>query len=470
MNTSYFLSLSVPALAKEIQSQSLTSQELTRSLLGRAQALNPTLNAFISFRNEQALKEAEQADKEIKQGHYRGLYHGIPIALKDNIYLKGEVTTMGAKIHQDYVPKKDATVVKKLREAGAIIIGKLNLHEYAWGITTNNPHFGACHNPWDKSKIPGGSSGGSGAAIAAGLSFGSIGTDTAGSIRIPAACCGVVGLKPTYDLVSRDGVFPLSPSLDHVGPMGRSIEEVAILLDIIADKKPEVAYCDALNQEIKGLTLGVDEAYYFHRVDKPIAKATQKIFDSLEKQGVTFKNIEIPELSQAEFAGYMTIMAEAFTVHWDNLQTRLKDFGPDLQALYQAGMVPSSIDYLKAQTLREKIKAAFAKTFTEVDALISPTIPILPPDIGSDTAYINGEPVGLDKHIMRFMIPSNVAGLPSLVLPIEFSGGLSGRLNEGLPTSLQLIGPQWSEAMLLNLGKKIAALAQFTSLKPMIIN
>lgn len=441
--------LPVSVIAEKIKNREFSSVELTRSLIDYAKVMNKKTNAYISFREEEALREAQNADDQIKNGNYRGQYHGIPMGIKDNIYLKDEVTTMGSKIHKDFVPGQDAEVVQKLREAGAVIIGKLNLHEYAWGVTSNNPHFGPTHNPWNLSKITGGSSGGAGAAIASGASFASIGTDTAGSVRIPASCCGIVGLKPTQELISRDGVFPLSHSLDHVGPMGRTVSDVAALLEILAISHKEVHapdYTSRLTGDIRGYTIGVNEEYYLSHLDDKVETLVRKEIERLKSDGIKVVPVQIPTLEHVAFIGYMTILSESFTVHEENLKDRIGDFGEDIQGLYQMG-IPSAVDYIKAQQIARKLKTEFEAAFSAVDALLTPTLPCLPPDIGSTTVTINGKEEDLNNHIMRFMFPGNVTGLPSLSLP----GGMA----DGLPVGLQIIGPEFSEAKILNIGKAI---------------
>ena len=441
--------LTVTEVSGKIRSKEISSVELTRSILEYAEKINPKTNAFISFRKEAALAEAEKADQEIRDGKYRGIYHGIPLAVKDNIYVQDEVTTMGSRIHKDFVPDADAAVISALREAGAILTGKLNLHEYAWGVTNDNPHFGPAHNPWNPDKITGGSSGGSAAAIASGASFASVGTDTAGSVRIPASCCGIVGLKPTKDLISKAGIFPLSASLDHVGPMGKTVEDVAALLNILVKSAPNASaenYISGLHNDPENITIGINEDYYFHQLDDRVENLVRKQIDFLASEGVTIKPVKIPSLNLVAFIGYMTILSESFTLHDENLKNRLNDFGEDIQGLYKMG-IPGAVDYLKAQKSADVLRKEFQAVFTEVDALITPTLPVLPPDIGSPVVSINGQPQDLNDHIMRFMFPGNITGLPSLSLHCG--------LADGLPVGIQVIGPEYGESQVLRIGKII---------------
>lgn len=449
MSIDKILKQSVTDTAVLLKSGEITSVELIKAVLAHAKKVNESTNAYISFREEEALKEAESADKSIQEGKIKSPFHGIPIGIKDNIFLKGEVTSIGSDIHRNYIPDKDASVVKKLREAGAVIIGKLNMHEYAWGVTNYNSHFGATRNPWNLSKITGGSSGGSGAAVASGASFASVGTDTAGSVRIPASACGIVGLKPTKGLVSKKGVFPLSDSLDHVGPMGKTVKDVAALLNILTKKGKKQApkdYTIGLDKDISGLTVGINEEYFFNNVDARVESLVRKQIDELEKSGVNLKPVKLPGLEMVAYIGYMTILSESFTLHDENLRNRLNDFGEDIQGLYGMG-IPASVDYLRAQKLAKGLKKEFWDAFKSVDALISPTLPVLPPNIGSNTVEINGKEENLNDHIMRFMFPGNITGLPCLSLPCGVA--------DGLPIGIQVVGPEFGESNVLNIGQAI---------------
>ena len=461
------LTLPVLELAKKIQDRSITSVALTQLLLQHAQTLNPELNAYISFRAEQALADAARADEEIARGEYKGVLHGIPMGIKDNIYLAGEVSTMASKIHQNFVSEDDASVIERLKAAGAVIIGKLNMHEYAWGITNNSPHFGPCHNPWNLDKIPGGSSGGSGAAVAAGMSCITLGTDTAGSIRIPSSACGLVGLKPTHGLVAKYGCFPLAWSLDHIGPMAKTVSDAAAMLGVIAgfdprdptSKQVDVPnYLANLNADVSGKVIGIVEDYFFHQVDQRIEKLVRDQLQHLEKQGAIIEKISIPALQHAEYVELVTSLAEAATIHHEDLKQRPQDFGDDIRLLFELGELPSAVDYLQAQQLRRELKQQFTEALQRVDVIIAPTLPILPPDIGSAVVDLNGEDVDLLNHIIRFTGPSNLTGLPALTLPCG--------LVEEQPVGLQIIGPAFEEQKLFNMALAIEAQVQFNYQQP----
>ena len=447
------ISKPVSKLAPLIKNKSISPVELTKAVLDHAEAKQKDINAFISFTHEKAESAARMAEQEIMDGRYRGIYHGIPIALKDNIYIKDETTTMGSEIHRNFKPGYNATVVEKLTEAGEIFTGKLNMHEYAYGITNDNTHYGASRNPWNTDKITGGSSGGSGAAVAADMTSASLGTDTSGSIRIPAALCGVTGLKPTYGRVSTYGTFPLAPSQDHIGPMTKNVKDAAGLLQIIAgqDNKdpmtlsaPPENYLDHLTGDVNGLVIGIDEEYFFDNVDAGVEKAVRDNIRFLEMNGAKVELIEIPMLHGTEDLDQITVFSEASAIHRDELLKNPEGFGIEMATVFQNIKVPSAIDYIKAQEAKRKIKSDMLQVFETVDVLISPTLPFTAPDIGSNFVDINGKKEELIKSALHFMRPASLTGLPALSVPCGFK--------DGLPIGLQIIGPPLSEAKLLDVG------------------
>lgn len=444
---------SVEELSSLLKNKTLSPVELTEAIFEQADKSEDKINAYMEFYKEEALDSAKKAESEIANGSYKGMYHGIPMGIKDNVYFKDKVSTMSSKIHKDFVSDYDATVIKKLREAGVIFTGKVSMHEYAWGITNNNPHYGAVKNPWNLEKIPGGSSGGSGAAVAAGSSVASLGTDTAGSIRIPSSACGIVGLKQTHGLVSKYGVYPLAWSLDHVGPMTKTVKDAAGLLQIIAGydandptsvKVPVDDYVGKTTGDVKDLVIGVNEDYFFNEVDDEIEKLVRAAIDKLVEQGAKVKEVNIPALKYAEWAELVTSLSEASAIHHSDMLTRPDDFGHDIRMLFELGELPSAVDYLQAQQVRRKLKQDFQAAFNEVDILMMPTLPVLPNDIGDDWADLNGEKVDLIDNIIRFTGPGNLTGLPALSVPCGFS--------KGLPVGLQFMGPAFGEAAILNAG------------------
>lgn len=441
----------VEELAPLLESKSLSPVELTEAVLDQADATQGEINAYMDIYREEALENAKQAEAEIAKGNYKGMYHGIPMGIKDNVYFKDKVSTMSSKIHKDFVSDHDATVITKLREAGVVFTGKVSMHEYAWGITNNNPHYGAVKNPWNLEKIPGGSSGGSGAAVAVGSSVASLGTDTAGSIRIPASACGIVGLKQTHGRVSKYGVYPLAWSLDHVGPMTQTVKDAAGLLQIISgyDKNdptsvdvPVDDYLGKVTGNVKDVVIGVNEDYFFKEVDSEVDKLVRAAIDALVAQGAKVKEVKIPTLKYAEWAELVTSLSEASAIHHSDMLTRPDDFGHDIRMLFELGELPSAVDYLQAQQVRRQLKQDFQRAFNEVDVLMMPTLPVLPNDIGDDWADLNGKKVDLIDNIIRFTGPGNLTGLPALSVPCGFS--------QGLPVGLQFMGPAFGEAAILN--------------------
>lgn len=464
------IDLAVEELAPLLENKTISPVELTNEVLEHADKTEPQINAYMDIYHEDAKKSALEAEKEIANGQYRGMYHGIPMALKDNLYFKNKVTTMSSKIHKDFVPKYDATVVKKLREAGVVFTGKLSMHEYAWGITNNNPHYGPVRNPWDLDKIPGGSSGGSGAAVAAGSSVASLGTDTAGSIRIPSSACGIVGLKPTHGLVSKYGCYPLAWSLDHIGPMTKTVKDAAGLLEAIAgyDKNdptsanvPKVNYLSKINGDVKDLVIGVNEDFFFNQVDTDIDKLVRAGIQSLVDQGAKVETVKIPTLQYAEWAELVTSLSEASAIHDTDLKNRPDDFGDDIRMLFELGQLPSAVDYLQAQQIRRQLKQDFQQAFAKVDVLISPTLPVAPNSIGQDLVDLNGQQVDLIDNIIRFTGPANLTGLPGLSVPCGFKGNL--------PIGLQIMGPAFSEALLLNTGYALEQTKPLQGRKPNLL-
>lgn len=459
----------VTEVAALIKDKKVSPVEVTQNLLDYVEKSNKDTNSYISVTADSALKRAREAEKEITSGNYKGVFHGVPIALKDNIYFKNEVTTMASKIHKDFVSKDDATVTERLRNAGAVFTGKLNMHEYAWGIDNNNPHFGAVHNPWNLDRVPGGSSGGSGAAVASHSTYTSLGTDTAGSIRIPSSACGIVGLKPTHGRVSKFGVFPLAWTLDHVGPMAKSVADAAAMLTTIAGfdgRDPTCAnvpvndYQSGLNGNVKGLRIGINEEYFFKDVDGPVEKLIRDRIADLEKLGAIVTKVSIPSLRNAEWVELATSLSEASAIHHTDMQTRPDDFGADIRFLFELGELFSGVDYLQAQQARRQLKGEFDEALQKVDVMIAPTLPFIPPNIGDDLVNINGKKVDFIENCIRFTGPSNLTGLPALSVP----AGLA----DNMPVGLQVIGRAFDEARLLNVGLAVENMKPMGDKRPVL--
>ncbi|WP_082233672.1 Asp-tRNA(Asn)/Glu-tRNA(Gln) amidotransferase GatCAB subunit A [Halobacillus massiliensis] len=467
MSKERLYSKTIDELSGLIRKKEVSPVEVTKATLERAKNLNDQVNAFISITEDHAIDMALLHEKEILNGNYRGKLHGIPMALKDIFFFEGEVATIGSKIHQDFIPSYESTVVSKLKEAGVVFTGKLNMHEYAWGATTANPHYGPCRNPWNLEKIPGGSSGGSGAAVIADMTIASLGTDTGGSIRIPASSCGIVGLKPTHGRVSKYGCFPLAWSLDHIGPMAKTVTDAAILLEAIAGfdsndpttvDVPTAAYTENLKKDISGMVIGVNEEYFFRNVDSEVEALVRAGIRKLENMGANVVHVDIPSLKNAEFAELITIMTEASTVHHSNLIERSQDFGEDVRLLLEAGEVPSAVDYLQAQQIRRQLDVEFAEAMKQVDVIISPTLPFTPIDIGADTLSLNSEIVSFLDHIIRFTLPGNLTGLPSISIPCG--------LSNGLPVGMQIMGKAFKEEDVLQVAYAFERTNPMNGLKP----
>jgi aspartyl-tRNA(Asn)/glutamyl-tRNA(Gln) amidotransferase subunit A len=426
--------LTIAEAGRQLRSGATTSRALTEACLARVQALEPKLNAFITLTADSAMEAAARADADLAAGTDRGPLHGIPVGIKDLCATKGVRTTAGSGVLSDWVPGFDATVVAKLREGGAVSVGKLNLHEFAYGVTSNNAHFGAVHNPWNLERHPGGSSGGSGAAVASGGCFAAIGSDTGGSIRIPASLCGTVGLMPTYGRVSRAGVTPLSWSLDHVGPLARSVEDAALFLNAIAgyDSADPGSIASAgfdataeLGQPIAGLRIGVARSQ-FERCEPGIVAAVSTALDVLRNLGATVTDVDIPGLSEVGL-GLPILGAEAAAYHAQWLRECPEKYSDEVRALLMRGATVSAVEYINALRIRREFTEAVAAVMQNVDAIAMPTSPAVAAPI--------------DSTSMRFAMltaPWDHTGQPVISVPCGFA-------EDGLPAGLSLAGRPFEE-------------------------
>lgn len=458
---------SIEELAPLIETKKISPVEVTEAVLQHVESKNKLLNAYIDIYAEDALRAARTMEEEILRGNYRGPLHGIPMALKDNLYFKGQRVSVGSKIHENFVPNYDATVVEKLKDAGVIFTGTLNLHEYAGGNTTVNPHYGTCRNPWDIERIPSGSSGGSGAAVAADMTIASLGTDTGGSIRGPASVCGIVGLKPTYGRVSKHGCFPLAWSLDHIGPMTKTVYDSTLLLSVLAGYDPKdpssvnmspMDYTSYLTSDVNGLVIGINEEYFFHDIDDEVGKLVMEGVQRLEDLGAKVEIVKIPSLEHAIWAQMITITSEASTIHHQNLLERPDDFGADIRMFLEVGQISSAVDYLQAQQVRHQLREEFKQTFEKVDVLISPTHPFTAALIGQDKLMLNGREVNLFDSVSRFTRPANLTGIPALSIPCG--------LSNGLPVGMQIMGAPFQEGTVLKVAKAIEQMNLLNGAKP----
>jgi aspartyl-tRNA(Asn)/glutamyl-tRNA(Gln) amidotransferase subunit A len=422
-----------------IRTRAVSSVELTRACLSRIEKLQPLLNAFITINAEQALADAQLLDGELQRRKWRGPFHGVPIALKDNIDTAGVRTTAASELFKDRVPTEDAEIVRRLRNAGAILLGKLNLHEFAYGGTSAVTYFGPVHNPWDPALTPGGSSGGPGVAVAADMCFASVGTDTAGSIRIPASYCGIVGLKPTYGRVSIRGIIPLSWSLDHAGPMCRTVEDTAIMLNIIAGFDPEDTttvdvpvpdYVRALRSPTAKLRLGLPRKPFFDNLNPDVGKAVDAALIVLAKLTADMTDVTLPPAAAGPIMG-----AEAYTYHaqWITKTPELYQL-PTRNALQNAGNITAE-SYARALRDLARTRREIGKVFTNVDLLVLPTM--ADPPFRIET--------GLTRNVSaRNTSPFDSYGIPTISIPCGFTSA-------GLPTGLQIAGAPWAEPAVLAL-------------------
>jgi aspartyl-tRNA(Asn)/glutamyl-tRNA(Gln) amidotransferase subunit A len=439
---------SIQSIASLFRKRKLSPVELTKLLLYRIDSLNSKLNAFITVTHELALSQARRAEKELfsppgREGHLdRGPLQGIPISFKDNIYTAGIRTTAGSRILKDFIPKQDAVVVAQLKDAGAVILGKTNMHEFAYGITSENPHYGPVRNPWNLARIPGGSSGGSAAAVAAGLSFGSIGTDTGGSIRIPSALCSAVGLKPSFGHVSAQDVIPLSPRLDCVGPIARTITDAALLFETISPLLKHQPNLRSLRgaKKSRPFRLGVPTDFFGDLVSDEASVVFEDALRSFQKLGAKLKKVSIPLLQETETAGNQIAWAEATHFHQQSgwFPARSSDYGEDVRSRLELGAKVPATAYLEALELRDKFIQGLHLAFAEnsLDAIVVPTSPIVAPLIGADQSS--------RALLLRNNRPANLAAVPALSIPCGFTPA-------GLPVGLQLIGAYNHDHLLLHI-------------------
>jgi aspartyl-tRNA(Asn)/glutamyl-tRNA(Gln) amidotransferase subunit A len=464
MNNDNLVKLSIAELATMIQQKEISPVELTEATLNRIREVNPTVNAYITVMEEEARAYAKLAEQEIVKGQYKGPLHGIPLAIKDNIDTKGVRTTHGSKIHRENFPQKDAPVVTQLLEAGMIPVGKTNMHEYAYGITTVNPHYNPTRNPWNTDKIAGGSSGGSAAALASHMTIAALGTDTAGSIRIPSACCGTVGLKPTFGRVSKKGVFPLSWTLDHVGPMTKNVQDASYMLHAMDSNPSSQNYGDLTigRSDLKGVKIGIPQEEAYFQLETSVKNRMNEVIDHLRELGAEIRYINIPTLVHVPFVSLVTYAVEASAIHHQKLLSEPEHFGADVRTLLKFGETLTGVQYMQAQQLRRIISGELESVFESVHSLLLPTIPIPAPTINEMQVVVNGEEVNVTEALLRLPQIANVCGLPSLAVP-------SGISDTGLPVGIQLIGKAFDEQMLINIGfqleQKFSVLGKIPELK-----
>lgn len=443
--------LPITHAAPLIAARELSPVDLAAAHIERIRQTDGALNSFITPLADEALAAAQAAERAIQAGDYRGPLHGIPIGLKDLYYTKGVRTTIGSKIMRDFVPDYDAAVTERFAAAGAVLMGKLQMHEFALGVTSENPHYGPARNPWDTSRVTGGSSGGSGSAVAAGQCMAALGSDTGGSIRIPSALCGIAGLKPTFGRVSRHGVFPLAHSLDTVGPMARCVRDLALVMNVTAGydardpscaNRPDEDFTALLGQSIAGLRIGVPQEHFYDVIDPEVRAAIQSAADVLQELGADVEECSIPALNDSLSISGAILLPEAGEVHRENLRLRPNDIGDDVRARLEDGALTPAIAYIKAQRARAEYNRRIAEAMRKYDILLAPSAAAGAPKIEDDMVDVGGVSVSKLALLSRLTRPFNIGGVPAASVPCGFT-------SEGLPIGLQLAGRPLEDARVL---------------------
>jgi aspartyl-tRNA(Asn)/glutamyl-tRNA(Gln) amidotransferase subunit A len=446
--------MSLVSVATGIAERRFSSREVTQSCLDRIARWQPHLNAFMAIEADQALTAADAADAALAKGNVGGALHGVPLAHKDMYYGTGKVVTCGSRIRRDFVATTTSTALRRLQEAGSIRLGTLQMAEFAYGPTGHNAHYGPVHNPFGLDHITGGSSSGSGAAVAARLTFAALGSDTGGSIRMPAHFCGVTGLKTTLGRISRAGAMPLSQSLDTVGPLARTSEDCALLLGLMAGADPEdptaIAgpipdYTAATREPINGLRIGVPTAFYVDDLDAEVARVLEQTIAVLMREGAEIVSVELPDQHQLTAACQLVLAVEAASFHKRWLIERPQDYGPQVLMRLQNGLAIPGVSYLEAMRWRGPALSAHLVATAGVDAVIAPVAPVAAPTIAESDVGNSPDAEAVIQRLTRFTRPINYLGLPSLAVPSGFTRG-------GLPVGMQLIGRSFDEATLLRIG------------------
>jgi len=434
--------MTVRELGAQIRARKISCVELMQQTLKDVEG-REKFCSLITLTAEQALATARERDEELAAGKDRGPFHGIPIALKDLFYTRGIKTTAGSLVYKDFVPDYDAAVVERLQEAGAISIGKTNLHEIAFGITSKNPHYGNVLNPLDPTRLAGGSSGGSAALVAGEFLPMALGTDTGGSIRVPASFCGIVGLKPTYELVSRHGVLPLAFSLDHVGPLGSCVEDCALALNALVGSED---YNVPALEDLKGLRVGVPIDPLFGSATEDVLKAVEDTVDQLQKLGADVQKVLTPDFAEMNATARVVQLAETAAIYVNNQNK--SQFGDDVWELIQQGRMIMGYEYVNAQRLRGLFRREFDKLWTKVDVLVGPTTPMTAPLQEQSTVTIEGKEENVRMAATRMLRAINLLGEPAMSIPC-------GSSNNGMPVGLQLIAAPYWEKTLVKVGKAL---------------
>ena len=441
--------LDISTLGPLIEKREVSPVEVVQAYLDRIERHNSRYRAYISVYPEPALEAARLAESEIAAGAYRGPLHGIPLAVKDLFQVEGMERTCGSRI--PVPPGPEATSVTRLKAAGAIVLGMLNLHEFAFGPTGINPHHGTARNPWNPERVCGGSSSGSGGAVAGFMAAGALGTDTGGSIRIPSSLCGVVGMKQSFGLASRHGIYPLSAEFDHGGPIARSVRDVALLLEAISGEDPNdsttlgARRLDALpvlEGGLEGIRIGVPTHFFFDNLHPDTEACVKDAIARLETLGAELVEIALPFMDQVAWAWEAIALPEAYRVHENHLETEAESLAPDVRARLLRGLEFTAPDFLKAGSIRGAVREEMAGVMERVDLLAAPTTPFPAVSIEHGTIQVNGKTVDGARELGRFSRLACFTGQPAISVPCGFTG-------EGLPIGLQLIGPAFGDALVL---------------------
>ncbi len=460
--------LSIAEASELIAGKKLSPVEIVDAHLTRIKHIDGKLNAFITLLSDEAQAAAKQAEQEILMGSYRGPLHGIPVGLKDLYYTKGVRTGIGSKILRDFVPDYDAAVTERFRDAGAILMGKLQMHEFALGASSENIHDGSAHNPWNTECITGGSSGGSGAAVASGQCMGALGSDTGGSIRIPSSLCGIVGLKPNFGRVSRHGVYPLSWSLDTVGPMTRTVRDSALMLNAIAGYDPRDPSCAnrptedftaTLGQDISSIRVGVPQEYFYDIIDPEVKDAISQAARVFEGLGASVDEVSIPALDHSLAISSTILFVEAAEIHLNHLRDNANDIGPDVRSRFEMGALTPAIDFIKAQRARSAYNRQIAKTMESFDILLAPTEPFGAPELGERTVQVDGNTEVTARLLARLTRPFNITGTPAASIPCGFT-------SLGMPIGMQLAGRAFDEATVLRVADAYEHATEWHKMRP----
>lgn len=447
---------SIKTISDRIRDGDLSPLELVESCLERINKFDSSLDAFITILEERARIDAKIAEKQIKEGPYIGPLHGIPFSIKDVICAEGVKCTAGSKIMSDYISKIDATSVAKMKKAGAILIGTNNTHEFACGITNVNPHYGSSRNPWNTSKLSGGSSGGSAVSVAAGMVPVSLATDTSGSIRVPSSLCGVVGLKPTYGRVSKYGIVDLAPSLDHVGCITRSAWDAAAVLQIIAGRDPldpttenkkvpdYVKIVEGEETSNKRISVGIPEEYFFDYLRPDVERTFLDFIDTIKSMDISVFDIHIRDVDKIYESWRPLRLGESAEIHMKWLQTRSEDYGEDVRRMLMQGTEVSAVDYIRAHKFRKDLRNEFVRLLKNFDVLIVPTTPITAPGFDEQAVDIGGQTLQIYQALSRQTIVFDSTGLPAISIPVGFS-------KDNMPIGAQIIGPPFKEEKILSL-------------------